>query len=508
MPTTDDKVAEIRAPHERRWEYRGTVFWIFVEVAGSVGKHVVALCAMAMSVMVTDPDNCEEYVDVYSLSKLDEVVCFYTGSYLYCFPALATAAAFILVARDLLHKRFYYGMLKSGVVIDYKYTNPISDPMMWLLLWNFFHLFWYIGFIFYILWKTTDTVAGRQVRRLAAVSFSSPCILNVTSHASRHLRATGVGLVGLLPDPTTLTSSTTMLDLVEATTTTHNRPCGMPIIETIPGIDPGFAEHILKKVIVTLGAIIIPGILFVIFFYLDYNLERHLVPLSEFLDTDEDEEAGKDRTQAAEGALKNLVVCGDADMRDIVTDSHRKFFLPHAEELSQTAAFALLIKAREEWILRERTERRSQWTSQMTPGKNQKTRQDDADSSDDIEQPYNSFRAKKLTNQKNADDMTVYFIDSLWPGQLLLSRNLIGDDAKQFRHLCYVYLAFSSVVTAMVLAFLGISTASQVHLVLQGVVEASVSAFVRGFHLLVVGFLFMRMVIPLGFHHGSEPGSA
>jgi len=113
--------------------------------------------------------------DTHALRNYGEVLlCKYTKSYVFSFPAMATAVLLLICGRDFVQKRFYYGMLKAGGVISFSMNTAWKDLFFMAMCWDFCHCIGYTIFHLIILSRTgqeLDMMSGfvPQVRTTSAM---------------------------------------------------------------------------------------------------------------------------------------------------------------------------------------------------------------------------------------------------------------------------------------------------------------------------------------------------
>jgi len=181
-----------------------------------------------------------------------------------------------LGARDLLQKRFYYGLLKANGVLDYMYKGllgPLKDPVLALVVWDFLHLVWYAGFLLYVmLMASSQANQGQPVN----VHTAEEVAWNTRPRpGAKLLQSFTLGLVTLAPLP-----ATTSMSPVAATTTSAL---------LLPGVAPATSED-LYKTLVLVWSVVVPGIVFLVLAHGDYTITKSLVPISEYLESDDEEE--------------------------------------------------------------------------------------------------------------------------------------------------------------------------------------------------------------------------
>lgn len=157
----------------KEWESRGTVLGVCISVLATSGSHIAYLSAM-FALMKTSEDrllSCEHGEGI-GWGRTGRFFCDYTKAYLQCFPELALTICLLLIGRNLLQTRMYYGMLQRGSVLQYKSKNLFNDNLMRFFLWCYAHAIAHLLLLMYIIWKggvgddffeeLKETKGGRQ----------------------------------------------------------------------------------------------------------------------------------------------------------------------------------------------------------------------------------------------------------------------------------------------------------------------------------------------------------
>lgn len=171
LSTRLDVVSDASKPKE--WEARGTVLGVVVSVLATSGSHLAYLCAMFALMKTADHRllPCERG-DNIGLGRPGRFFCDYTKAYLQCFPELALTICLLIIGRNLLQTRLYYGMLQRGSVLQYKSKNMLNDNLIRFLLWCYAHAVAHLLLLMYIIWNSgfqddfvrelKETKGGRQ----------------------------------------------------------------------------------------------------------------------------------------------------------------------------------------------------------------------------------------------------------------------------------------------------------------------------------------------------------
>jgi len=137
----------VETPFE--WEMRGKALGLILSDLVPVGLRCLLLLTI-LGALWSEPVwwlPCP--VKKGGVATADVWLCEYTKAYVLCFPEVGLAVLLLLGARNLLHKRFYYGLLKSGGVIEYSGSNPLTDSMVLVLLWCYSHVLIFLGLILF-----------------------------------------------------------------------------------------------------------------------------------------------------------------------------------------------------------------------------------------------------------------------------------------------------------------------------------------------------------------------
>jgi len=308
--------------HDYEWENRGKpVGLIFSDGVPAWFRTFLLLVILAgVWKEPTWQAPCPSGEGGMSLTKA--ALCEYTKAYVLCFPEIALSVLLLMVGRNLLQKRFYYGLLKAGGVMEYSQNNPLRDPLMLLLFACYFHLLLFLGLIL------TGAIEPPKLGGASGGMY--------TKQLKEGQKSMGKDHTGLLSDPAKLAL---VLNLA--------------------------------------GFIVLPGALVVMFLYLSYDLEQSLVPLSGFI------EAGGDTEKAEQGVrdLAALRVLEDGlakplaeENMDKLNDAHKSKGLKGLyEQLLQLYADECSLTVRLHAVEEPKNQKvkllNSLWVAQMLLGK-------------------------------------------------------------------------------------------------------------------------------------------
>lgn len=143
-------------PNYRAWEFRGTIAGILIALSGAAGPMVIDVGAMFVNMRIMGVHllvGCQGTVNHYGRfkdRKIEAWVCEYLEAYVLGFPDICLVALLLFLGRQMVHHRFYYGMLKAGGVLNYHGCSMLKDPVLLLMFWCFAHVLCYACFIAYI----------------------------------------------------------------------------------------------------------------------------------------------------------------------------------------------------------------------------------------------------------------------------------------------------------------------------------------------------------------------
>jgi len=386
IPPPPSPIRVLLDPAERRWKKRGTVCGIWLDVAGSLGKHFLTLFLLMATIIpavVMDADSCSHWKSFGLLTDLDEWVCSYTSSYLLSFLAIGATVLFILGARDLLHKRFYYRLLGADGVLEYGNQFPLRDPLMALLVWDCLHLIWYACFVVYIMFKMAVYAQHGHSVPVPVLLQAGPTF--DFKHRTKFLQSSALALGNLVP---------TDAPLAMPSTTLAFNP---------PGVNPDLWHGMYAKAALVIS-ILTPAILLVFFAFSDYHIVKTLVPLSEFVESEDEEESV--------ATFSQLITLKETSLKQLMPE------IIKGEELG-------------------RKTRATGFESMARGTSSRDLPHGDSHIFPSIVQTYQHQR--KRFKGKVLDP--VYFLDSLWPAKVIMSDDLEDAEDKVFRMSCKAFRA-------------------------------------------------------------------
>mmetsp|Transcript_125839 Transcript_125839/g.391881 ORF Transcript_125839/g.391881 Transcript_125839/m.391881 type:complete len:472 (-) Transcript_125839:43-1458(-) len=243
------------------WESRGTIFGLILDMVVSVTGDAALLVALTFSLRAARDATVPCEVGTSGLEESYEIVlCNYTRVWLYSSPAIASVVLLLQVGRNVLQKRFYYGLLKFGGVLSFSGNKFYTDPLMWLLFITYFHVFGFAAL----------QVLGAN-RLILSAHDQAPSIASLLQSVLRDRLRPDWGPSG--PEPTVHLPDN-------------------PTAHASGGRSPpaAFAADQFKMFMVMFGTVT-PGCLLLVYSVVRYDIEQTLTPLSEYLSSFEDAES-------------------------------------------------------------------------------------------------------------------------------------------------------------------------------------------------------------------------
>lgn len=344
---------EENAPPE--WEYRGTVLGLLIDVGSASSSRAFLLITLMVGLKHHHDRVMEcEVGSTSGLESFSEVlICKYTKAYYFTFPAVATVVLLLLIGRDFLQKRLYYGLLKVGGVLAFNENQAWKDPLVLFLCGNFLHCVWFMGLHY---------VAVR-----------------------RDTHGAGLGL-----------GEEHKASLIQAPTQD---------LPTSPMVMAGGGSPALSTTPLAMFALMIsqylPIILLIVFFFLAYNIEKSLVPLSEYLNAFEDGASSMPALHTFKDSLaKHLLECSSGPVvgHDTLDAAYEAMIAAYAKEKGRPSQGSL----------------------------------------EDMDQPSTSSWVQPRLP-------SIGLFRALWPADLLLRRNIGGPQARRFQ---YTWVGFIVIALA------------------------------------------------------------
>jgi len=132
------------------WEDRGTVLSLVIAIAASSASHIVALVLMFLCMKGHEGQLIKCRVGEEGLTPFTVGICEYTKAYAECFPEVCLAVLLLFIARNLLQSRLYYNLLTIRSVIMFSARNMLQDRLVQFLLWCYVHVLGHLGLILYM----------------------------------------------------------------------------------------------------------------------------------------------------------------------------------------------------------------------------------------------------------------------------------------------------------------------------------------------------------------------
>lgn len=162
----------IESPRRRKpkpvWEERGSELSIVLAVSAGTISHVFFVFAIFQCLAGTDSRlfSCRDKEKL--LRRYGETtVCEYLSAYLECLPELSVVVVLILAARNLLDLRLYYVMLSRKAVVLFKSKNFMADWLICVYLWGYVHVMFHIMWIshFVLTYGAKSYLQGEEISR-------------------------------------------------------------------------------------------------------------------------------------------------------------------------------------------------------------------------------------------------------------------------------------------------------------------------------------------------------
>jgi len=375
------------------WEERGTVFSL---VAFSRIFLLLTLLG-SLSVVADSFLRCEQK-ETPALKHYGEVItCHYTKAYIFTFPAMATTVLVLLIGRDFLQKRLYYGLLKNGGVITFSENKAYKDPLVMAMLIDFLHCVAYTLFHIMILHRQGQTMEDVRVQGFVP-----------------HIHVPEEGKTSAVEDP--------MGFLLAALGGGGPKlgGAGTRGTRTTFGESSGLDDY--QHTVMMFVATFMETVLLLVFIWYAYDITATLVPMSEYLNAYEDLEKDQHRF-----AIPRLHTFKDTVARHILSD---------------TTHITPTVKGDLDKIYQRVVTKYKIHKSQI-----RSTDHDIVQTERSIEDSSPGRFAWTSLRELSSIGLS----RSLWPAQLLLRCDLRGNDAKNFRWVWIAYAALAILALVSVL---------------------------------------------------------
>jgi len=158
-----DNTGMVPYTQHRAWEFRGTVLGLVIGAASSSVGQVMLLIPMLIHVIfgtntIMECDN-EHHP---ALTRVTIYLCSYTTAYVVSFPVLPATGLMLIIGRNLLQKRLYYGVLQGGGVMGFSQNQPLKDSIVVGLIWCYLHCVSYLVLVVWVCYREDNfkTVDG------------------------------------------------------------------------------------------------------------------------------------------------------------------------------------------------------------------------------------------------------------------------------------------------------------------------------------------------------------
>mmetsp|Transcript_47120 Transcript_47120/g.74435 ORF Transcript_47120/g.74435 Transcript_47120/m.74435 type:complete len:496 (+) Transcript_47120:51-1538(+) len=169
-------------PQKHAWFQRGSVWGLLVFIASEYTGYIILSWHMCLAPFFGQMDidrhfSCkvgEHYIKSYTGS----VACEYLKSYVWIFPQLIGTTMLLLVGRELVQKRFYYYLLYHGGVLSYMAPPPLRDIIMVGNLFVFSQFWLFVLLVSVILYThgVDPAIAAERAARAGAAAAANPSV--------------------------------------------------------------------------------------------------------------------------------------------------------------------------------------------------------------------------------------------------------------------------------------------------------------------------------------------
>eukprot|EP00929_Paragymnodinium_shiwhaense_P109909 TRINITY_DN76503_c0_g1_i1.p1 TRINITY_DN76503_c0_g1~~TRINITY_DN76503_c0_g1_i1.p1 ORF type:complete len:409 (+),score=80.12 TRINITY_DN76503_c0_g1_i1:144-1370(+) len=152
--TMEDPKKEPVVPFDqgRAWESRGSILGLLIDVGGATASQLIMLVPMVANSLSKDGTfmSCDETLHPVLKTPTMLFLCEYLTAFALVFPVLAATAIMLLIGRNLLQKRFYYGMLQAGGVVTFAQNNVFKEIIFWVIVVSYVHCLGYLALVIYV----------------------------------------------------------------------------------------------------------------------------------------------------------------------------------------------------------------------------------------------------------------------------------------------------------------------------------------------------------------------
>lgn len=241
-------------------ERSGAAFHIAVRVLAASGIHAIYLLAMFAMMKSSNMISCRS-VGSERLGVLGSYVCDYTKAYMECFPELALTVCVLIIGRNLLHTRLYYGLLARGSVLHFGSRSAFKDALVGFFLWCYAHCVMHLFLLMWLIWQACADDASVEALH--------------TTTAPRMRQASGSQSFFLGPNLT---------------------PSDPPGVMHAPAVSDSLLMVQLSLLSELFCFFVVPSMLFCAYLFTSYDIETSLSPLSQYFKDARRDHAAKHNT--------------------------------------------------------------------------------------------------------------------------------------------------------------------------------------------------------------------
>mmetsp|Transcript_73344 Transcript_73344/g.141878 ORF Transcript_73344/g.141878 Transcript_73344/m.141878 type:complete len:526 (+) Transcript_73344:73-1650(+) len=481
------------------WESYGSTWYLCFEVATEAFPKVFLLFTLVASLKACDANfmACNQE-DTPALRNYGEVLlCHYTKSFVFSFPAMATSVLLLLFGRDFLQKRFYYGILKAGGAVSFSENTAWKDPLFLAMCWDFGQCVIYTIFHMIVLSRS-----GQDLKMMGGgfvpdngMTSAKPPDLGMSTAAATTLTTT----VAITTTLTTTVAVKGALMLLRGPLKGGGAQKGLqnapqkgipapPASVAKGAASSGGTALMLQEYIQTVMAIIatfLETLLLIVFVYFAYDITSTLVPMSEYLDSYEDRKGGP---------MVRLYPLKDSAAKQIL--EHCPQIISGAEGDLQTVYTRIVARYRQETILARQTPSPPEPPVEPLPDT-----EEPVDGEDLVADGLGSSRFG-LEHIDLNHLATIGLFNSLWPAELLMRRDVRGRDPKTFRRCWVLYTLLSMGWLGQITFVLFMEAGNNVEHLLNKQFEQVIPLCIILFHAAVnitTMYHFCESLAPLGF---------
>lgn len=253
---SSERIVEEEPKKELAWLRRGSVLGLSLHVIGFGFSNFVLLCTLLATLRHGQRQVMPCELGSSGLETPTEVmICEYTQAYMNTFPAIGAVVFCLTNGRDILVMRIYYGLLLEGGVMSFAANEAWRDWLIRFLVLNFLHA---IGFI---------------VIQFAALSRELDLPYTYTAEA---VAQASLFELGLMPGPDDAGGHVKPVHHAFFRPHIHSGHGG------IAQARRGMAKSDAELAWMCLSTML-PIVLLTVFLVLQQDIEKMLVPLSEYL---------------------------------------------------------------------------------------------------------------------------------------------------------------------------------------------------------------------------------